>query len=92
MLTVAGCDRGISREETDTSFNNPIPIGIINGKTLYRVSVCYRNCSPHYIYFFKDSGDVSINYDVKQGKYTRHEVVIFLNGKAVSTNYLENSK
>ena len=92
VFLMMACDNSMSKEKTNASFNNPFLIGIINGKPLYRVVVEYNNGCRHYIYFFKDGGDVSINYDVHEGKYTRNEIIVLLNGKAVSTNYLENIK
>ena len=92
-LVMTACDDPvILQKETNTSFDKPTLVGVIDGKSLYMVKVYYNNRDPHYIYFFKESGDISINYSVQQGKYTRQEIVVLLNGKAVSTNYLENTK
>ena len=89
FILLVGCKSQTElQQETKASFDNPEFIGKVSGKDLYRVTVV-RYHHDHYVYFFKDSPEVSINYQVSAGKTTRTEVIVLVNGKPVSTNLLE---
>lgn len=49
-----------------------------DGRMLYRIEIGMDRNHSHFVYFFNNSKELSINYPVPQGKTTRNEVIVQL--------------
>jgi hypothetical protein len=94
ITLLVGCDNPAQIDfENQRSFENPYPVGVINGKKLYVVIIKIPNGHSHYVYFFKgeEEKSVSVNRSVLDGKTTYNSVQVLLNGKEVSSVVVTNS-
>lgn len=73
-LGLVGCN-----EPTPSIKGKEFTVGTLsNGKTLKCVKIDRESSSAHYAYFVEDT--VTVNYSVQQGKSTRNETIVLING------------
>lgn len=87
------CEKSPIEQKTITqeNFNNPEFVGTLpNNKKVMRVWAQLKQ-KEHAIYFIEngEGTEITVNYPIQTGKVTINEVVVLLNGKSISTNYIK---
>lgn len=92
-LALAGC--GYSHDEAvkfnKSSFSNPEYVGEIQGHKLYRIEIAregQETIRNHWVYFFDDKSEVTVNMGEHQGKAIVNQVQVLVNGKPIFTTNL----
>lgn len=65
-------------KETQETFNSPQYIGTLPDGRQVKLVVRSREYDKHFIYFVDNT--VSTNYNVQQGKFTRNESIVTIDG------------
>ena len=81
-LILVGCSDN-PRLDNDRRF-----VGVINGRSLYRLTVDGSIAGTHYVYYFGDANEpqpTSTNF--RSGKTSK--VVVYIDGNPVSTNQVQ---
>lgn len=80
------------KQQTQYNLNNPEKIGVLNGRSLYRVKIVNHNTSSHYVYYFDGTNDnvMTINRTESQGKSTVNKVEVLIDGKPYIATLKDN--
>ncbi len=80
------------KNQTSENFKKPEFVGTLpDGRVIMRVWVVRKyNRYNHAVYFFMNGGrEITVNHSVPEGKTTRNEVIVLLDGIPVSTNIIK---